>query len=172
MEKRTIHVSNDARRRFWANVAKDQGCWVWKGGVLREGSYGRMMVDGERFLAHRLSFAIEHGWLPVRNGQGKELIICHHCDNKPCVRPDHLYIGTHSQNSNDAIERKLMIPVNGHPFGEMHPNAKLTGQQAEEIRRIYAAGGFTQRELGLRFGISQTQVSEIVRGRAYIRESA
>jgi len=90
-------------QRFWKNVEKTEGCWRWKGytrgmpthqyGALRIGS----RVDESRtlVLAHRLSFLLHNG--TISDG----LEVCHHCDNPPCTRPDHLFKGTQADNIRD-----------------------------------------------------------------------
>jgi hypothetical protein len=109
--------------RFWSYVDKSDGCWLWTG-TKQPNGYGRLCAGGKKLLAHRLSYEINVG--PIPGG----LLVLHTCDVKLCVRPDHLYAGTRSQNSHDAINRGLHIPLRG----VKHWNARLTEEQVQEIR--------------------------------------
>lgn len=80
--------------RFWARVQKGDGCWEWQGTRIAHG-YGRLRVGSERVLAHRYSWRITNGPIPAG------MSVLHRCDNPPCVRPDHLFLGTQLDNNRD-----------------------------------------------------------------------
>lgn len=104
--------------RFWSKVQKSEGCWEWQG-ERRPGAfcYGRFeqYLDGEilRVAAHRMAWTLEHGPIP----QG--LCVLHRCDNPPCVRPDHLFLGTMADNTHDMMAKgrakfgRPPLPTNG-----------------------------------------------------------
>lgn len=150
-------------RRFWAFVDRSGKCWLWRGSRAARG-YGRFMVgsrrDGTRKSerAHRVAWELKRGPIPAG------LCVLHRCDNPPCVRPAHLWLGTCRDNFADM--RAKGRGRNGARVhrGERHSLAKLTRAEVEEIRRGYEAGGTSQRELGKRFGVGQTQISRIIRG--------
>ena len=85
--------------RFWEKVEKSDGCWLWTGAKITQ-RYGALNVDGVIDLAHRLMWKMAYG--PIPDG----LQVLHHCDNPPCVRPDHLFLGTQQHNVRDAIRKK------------------------------------------------------------------
>ena len=89
--------SRHTEAAFWAQVKKGPGCWVWQGTVNAQG-YGRVR-RGAIGGAHRVSWVIANGAIP------DGMHICHKCDNPPCVRPDHLFAGTRSDNMKDCTSK-------------------------------------------------------------------
>lgn len=84
----------DPTIRFWAKVQKYEDCWLWRGAVVR--GYGEFRgVDSKMIKAHRFSFEETYG--PIPSG----LIVCHSCDQRICVRPEHLILGTYDENNLD-----------------------------------------------------------------------
>lgn len=146
-------------QRFWPKVNKDgpimlgmdSPCWIWIAVVHRLG-YGQFRLRGDMIQAHRASWEIHYG--PIPDG----LWVLHKCDNPPCVNPAHLFLGTRQDNVDDKVNKGRSY----HPYGELSPAAKLTKEQAEEIRYLYAHTKVFQRELAERFGVSQTAISRIV----------
>jgi hypothetical protein len=156
--------------RFWAHVPErpEDGCWEWTGTRETRMGYGEFVVDrgGPRYkteMAHRVAFELTHG---APSG-----FVLHRCDNPPCVRPEHLYDGTHQQNMDDRESRGRTFrgrPKPGHICrGTEHPRAKLDEAAVREIRRRYSAGGVSQQALANEYGVAQTKVSSIVRGRSW-----
>ncbi len=139
--------------RFWSDVEKTDGCWLWQGGTRGDG-YGLIHFNGTQHRAHRVSWEMHYG--PVPNG----LYVCHHCDTRRCIRPDHLFLGTHSDNMKDAATK-------GHQSGERNNAAKLTWQDIEKIRGEYRPWKITQENIAERFGIARSNVSRIVNGKAW-----
>lgn len=137
--------------RFWPKVEISTGdtCWLWAGAKVPAG-YGSIGIGGRQHGAHRVSWAIA-------NGRWPESMVLHRCGVHGCVRPDHLYVGTSSQNSEDARRHGTL------PLGERHANAKVTDDQVAEIRARYAAGE-TQVRIAADYPVTQAQVSNIVRG--------
>lgn len=118
--------------RFWSKVDKSGECWVWTGARLPTG-YGTVGIVSDLWGgcrpigAHRIAYLLAHGEIP--DGQ----FVLHGCDNPPCVRPDHLYTGTAADNLADAIGRGRFHGVSLP--GARNPNARLSPEQAAEIRR-------------------------------------
>lgn len=86
---------------FWPRVLKTDKCWEWTGGLDRQG-YGKFYNQRGAPRAHRFSYELAFGPIP----QGK--LVCHHCDNPKCIRPDHLFIGTHKDNTQDAVRKNRL----------------------------------------------------------------
>ena len=143
-----------AEVRFWKNVEKHQdGCWTWKASRSDTG-YG-CFYDRRAYHAHRYSWILANG--PIPDG----MLVLHSCDNRACVRPDHLSIGTHRDNTADMLSkgRELIPDVRG----ERHGESKLTEDAVREIR----ASSRTGRELADKFGVSESAVSLVRRGKSW-----
>ena len=90
---------------FWSKVdiREVDECWNWTASITTHG-YGRFQRYGTKIPAHRMSWIL-HNKKKIKSG----MFICHHCDNKLCVNPNHLYCGTHADNMRDAMQRGLML---------------------------------------------------------------
>ena len=132
------------REVFERHFTKSDGCWEWTGFCDKDG-YGLLSYAGEQLRANVV--ALELDGRPVPKGQYG----CHSCDNPPCVRPEHLYPGTPTQNSQDKIRRGRQQRGEGVHF------SKLTEAQ---VRAIRAASG-THHEIAAAFGISRANISLI-----------
>lgn len=151
--------------RFWAKVDSSGGpdkCWPWKA-FIRPNGYGSFGVSSaERLSAHRMAWELAHG--PIPKGEGFHgTCVCHRCDNRVCCNPAHLFLGTQADNIADRDQKGRHRPLAGTANG----GAKLTDSLVAAIRVAYAVGGVTQRVLAKRFGVAQSVVSNIVRGKAW-----
>lgn len=142
--------STSLHDRFWSKVQQltEDECWEWQAHCDSDG-YGRIKVDGTSRLAHRV--VMELDGIDVGDSH-----VLHHCDNPPCVNPNHLYLGDASDNMKDAYERGRKEPV------EVTPSAKVSSDEASEIRSRYESEDVTQSELGDDYGLCQQAVSAIV----------
>jgi len=130
----------------------NSGCWLWLGALNAKG-YGLIRVAGKTELAHRMSYRRYRGEVPVG------LCVLHRCDVPACINPDHLFLGTQTDNMRD------MSSKNRHPYryGEAHVNAKLTEAAIQAIR----ASDENYTSLGQRYGITKQNVYLIRARRAW-----
>lgn len=144
--------------RFWEKVERSDGCWEWRGsrnvqgyGVMRSGGGSAQRTVTHK--AHRVSYELANG--PVPAG----FFVCHTCDNRGCVRPDHLYAGSPADNTRDRDVRGR----NGM--------AKVTADQVGELRRR-RANGETLAVLAADYGLSLSQTSSIGTGHDWKRQDS
>lgn len=84
--------------RFWSKVSKTQTCWLWTDSKHTQG-YGFFLSNKKQWKAHRYSWLLAHGQIP------KGMCVLHKCDNRMCVRPSHLFLGSKRDNNLDAIRK-------------------------------------------------------------------
>lgn len=138
-------------KRFWLYVKKTRDCWLWLGSRNHLG-YGQTSINGKGYRAHRISYELANGKPP------KGLLICHKCDNPGCVKPSHLFAGTHFDNARDRSKKGR----NRDQRGEKHNMAKLTKTAVIFIRKNCKMRG-DQRKMMRKFGVGRSQVSRIVK---------
>ncbi len=139
-------------------IVEPGGCWLWTASLFQTG-YGKIgrgsrtddtkRVDG----AHRVSWELHRG--PIPSG----IQVLHRCDVRCCVNPAHLFLGTQGDNIRDMMAKRR------GPTGEAHGSAKLTDAQVIEIRAL--GGTMSQRKIGERFGVTQSNISAIVRKKTW-----
>lgn len=155
-------ISKDDRRQVLIARLKKRvevqpnGCWYWIG-ATNKGGYGVIQVDRKPVSTHRMAFDLFVGPIP------KGLFVCHKCDVRKCVNPDHLFIGTHADNTADMVNKGRSA------HGERSNHVKLTEADVLEIRKMYADGGILQSELAKRFGVSHSLVVKIILGKLWKR---
>ncbi|HEX9813278.1 MAG TPA: HNH endonuclease [Burkholderiales bacterium] len=159
-DKSKIEWTDAIKRRFWTYVQKSPGCWLWTGGTFN-GRYGQFRLGAKKVRAHRAAWWLAGKTIPI----GK--ILCHRCDNVKCVRPSHLFVGTDADNARDRDSkgRTSHLPTTRLP-GALNPAARIAPHQVSEIR-LRQSLGESQRALARAFGISPSQVGNIVRGKSW-----
>lgn len=177
-----------ARDRFWTHVAKSSGCWNWRSSLTSSG-YGQFQWRGRCRAAHRVSWEFFRG--PIPEG----LWVLHKCDNRLCVNPDHLYLGTVIENNADIMARGRhrsnpkkqsasmkrwcaehpeqvrakvdhMLSKSPPRRGSKHPMAKLTEDQVRDIYR-QCLQGFCLSRIARTYGVTTSLICAISKRRIW-----
>lgn len=164
------HLRLGITERFWQRVDKNGPvpshrpelgpCWIWTGGKTGAG-YGRLPISGTHIsargyrirktvLAHRFSWETHYGPIPA------DREVLHKCDCSLCVNPDHLFLGTQTDNVDDCVAKQRNVR------GVKFPQAKLSPELVIEMREL-RLGGASLRELSARFGVSESVASQACR---------
>lgn len=139
-----------ALQRFWSRVDKSGDCWMWTGSLTEKG-YGAFTaeIDGHKFWrAHRFAWFLNNG--PILWDQQ----VLHTCDQRACVNPDHLFLGTNAENMADKVAKGR------HKPGEQHHNAKLTDEKVKYI----LSSPKNAMELSKELGVHNSQIYRIRKG--------
>ena len=137
-------VSLPLADKFWPKVHKTESCWIWTAAQGPNG-YGEFNHQKKHMQAHRVSWALHFGAIPAG------LRVLHRCDNRLCVRPDHLFLGTAKDNTTDMLQKER------EARGKMLPQAKLTAADIPIIRTSSDSGDV----LAARYGVSKSTISMI-----------
>ncbi len=146
--------------RFWDKVfilTYDRGCWLRIASQAHlYGQIGRWKVNDRPMQAHRASWILHFG--PIPSG----MRVLHKCDNPPCVRPDHLFLGTAKDNTTDMINKgRFVLGYRGK--GEEVGTSKLTTDNVSKIKALRTLG-HSQQEIADMFGVCQSTIGNVVRG--------
>jgi len=134
-------------------------CWLWTHGVTNKG-YGRFKLNGTMQLAHRIAYQLSIGTIP------DGLCVLHRCDQRLCINPSHLFLGTPADNSADMISKGRFVDRRGPG----NPRARLEWNDVREIRRLHQIGELTNSEISQMFGVCKSQVSQIVNHKRWADE--
>ena len=144
-----VKLPDNIHSRFFVLVEKTNWCWYWRGSVARHG-YGGFQVNGRKERAHRVSWTLHFGSIP----EGRHVL--HHCDNRSCVRPSHLFLGDEFDNMRDAKKKGRLAR------GEHHGRSKLNERFVREIREEYREKRASMPQLARRYGVSVRQVCNVI----------
>jgi len=144
------------KKRFWSNVdiRENDECWPWLASKFPNG-YGQFQSGRRRgwsASSHRITWEMTYGSIP------DGLCVCHHCDNKVCCNPSHLFMGTQADNVKDMYRKGR----DRQALGEQNGLSKLNKEQVITIRREYIKSSVTQRILAVRFNVSQANIFKII----------
>lgn len=139
--------------RFWNKVNKTDKCWEWTGSLYYNG-YGQFFDGKNKICAHRFSYKITYGI------KDNNLLVCHTCDNRKCVNPGHLFLGTQQDNLRDMYKKGRNNNVN--TSGIKNGRHKLTEIDVINIRNSYSNKKLTVIELMNKYNLSETQTYRII----------
>lgn len=135
------------------------GCMEWQR-AKRGNGYGAIKLGGVVWGTHRVAYILTNGPIPDNT------YVCHRCDNRACVNPAHLFLGTHSENMQDAAHKGRLSTCNS-PTGEHASWAKLTEAEVLEIRRLYASRVMGYKLLAKKFNVSVASIRGIIHRKAW-----
>jgi hypothetical protein len=146
--------------RFWSHVnrtANAEDCWEWQGTRHPKG-YGQIRWNGQGEKAHRLAWMLTYGEIT-----DKALQVCHHCDCPPCCNPQHLFLGTNKDNSDDMWRKGR------HPIlkGEESGVARFMNEDIRRIRHLYADEQQAIASLARQYGCGESTIRNIVQRRTW-----
>jgi transposase len=144
-KKKESELKTREPERFWSKVNKAEDCWEWTGSRSPSG-YGQFKVKENSMTAHRYSWELHNGEIP--EGQ----CVCHKCDNTACVRPDHLFLGTHGDNMKDAVKKGRL--------GQVGAKGKLSYYDVIAIKHALAQG-LSLRTIAPYYKVSPVTISKI-----------
>lgn len=158
---RNRRTAEEAAPYFWSQVNREgpihpvlqTRCWLWLGSLNAKG-YGQVNFGGMMRSAQRMAWRLVYGEWPEGD-------TCHKCDNPPCVNIDHLWDGPRIENVHDAISKKR------HAHGESNGQSKLTNENIIEMRKEYATGTVSYKDLGNKYGVDEHVIGYAVRGQTW-----
>lgn len=150
------HIKASLAERFWSKVDRSAGpdaCWPWTG--CTKNGYGYMWGDNKKraLIASRVSFTLHFG-------DPGDMDVCHTCDNRACVNPGHLFLGTQAENAADMVEKGRQAA------GRRNAGARLTPEQVADIRRRRASGERND-DIAARYGVHRHTVTNITKDHSW-----
>lgn len=133
---------------FARTEIQSNGCWNYTGYIAYNG-YGQLWARGRNRFAHRVAYDLVVGDIP--NG----IEVCHHCDNRRCVNPSHLFLGTRLENEQDKDKKRR------RPVGEEAYNSKLREEDVPKIRELINRGDMSLRAIGRLYNVANESIRRI-----------
>jgi hypothetical protein len=163
--KEKSEIDRATAERFLAklHIGRDDECWEWAGAKAGGTGYGSFSVDGKNQRgAHRVAYEWEYG--PILDKR----CVCHHCDNRLCCNPAHLFLGTHKDNMQDAARKGRLVQTWQGKFpervcrGSALPASKLTESDVIQMRELHRKGAATYSDLARQYGVAPNTVWQAV----------
>lgn len=164
------------KERFWKYVdcSDNESCWSWEGYIRPNGygEYRHSYSDFKSKYAHRIAFFLTYGEFNT------DFEVCHKCDNPSCVNPSHLFLGTHSDNMRDMVNKGrhgFQVDSSNCPLrkpfkrvsGENNGQAKLTMEKVKEIREKHAIGEASIRKLALDYSVGRSTIKRVLNNKTW-----
>jgi hypothetical protein len=151
--------------RFWnkVDIKSNSECWEWKAALYGKGGYGVFWYNGKNIGAHRMSMILINGDIPNNK------IVCHKCDNKKCVNPQHLFLGSQLDNITDMWKKGRgstnRRSSGNYSQGEKHYCSKLSDAEVKEMRNLYSEEIMTSNMLATKYNVCKSTVKNILKNR-------
>jgi len=160
MKKKFKRIKRPAEDRFWEKVEikDDKFCWLWTGGKYYNG-YGQFLKGPNKIGAHRFAYELTHGEI-----SDKKMLVCHKCDVRDCVNPNHLFLGTYVDNFKDMNIKGRR--VNADSRGEKNGRATINDDIVINMRKLYKELNNIA-AVARKFNVSETQTARIVKNQAW-----
>lgn len=147
VEQFTSEYFNDIVKRFETKFVKQKnGCWIWH--KVTKNGYGEFSFFGENKLAHRCSWVFYRGEIPKLDDYHGTCVL-HKCDNKLCVNPEHLFLGSNLENIQDSMRKNRRL-------------RKLKLGDKEKIKALYATGNYSMKKVGKLFGVTHGVIHGVI----------
>lgn len=134
---------------------KTDTCWLWMRGLNSYG-YGTIKHHGRNCQTHRVAWELANGPIPAG------MMVCHKCDVRHCVNPEHLFLGTAFANKADCVAKGR------HAYGELDGNVKLSTSKVRRIKALYQTGLISKVQLAKAFGVSDATIGHVVNGKTWV----
>jgi hypothetical protein len=146
----------DINRRIKENIIiNENNCWIWQKSKYKNG-YARISFMGKYHLLHRLSYVLYKGNIEPKN------VVCHSCDVRNCVNPDHLWTGTYKENSQDMVKKGRIK----NQFGEKNSRHRMTNEKIIEFKKL-RENGYSLKKLAKLYNIGYGTAQAISSGRTW-----
>jgi hypothetical protein len=165
--RKTNAIPKTLKERFWekVDIRSEDECWEWIARTTPSG-YGSFSINGKFASAHKMSWILAYGEIPkTKSSDYRGTCVLHKCDNRKCVNPKHLFVGTHTDNMKDMESKRRGKTTPQH--GEHNPQSKLTESDVLEIRKKYSSGNYRLTDLARIYNIKFQTVSDIIRKRRW-----
>jgi len=150
-------------QRFLDKIDKTNDCWNWTAAIRGKSGYGCFKFENKTIDAHRFSWILHNGEIP------KNLFVCHKCDNRKCVNPEHLFLGTQSDNMKDCFNKnRLTIPINLNKR-KSPKNCLITKQRAIEVKNILLNKGNKKlKDIAIELNLPYQLIRDLNCNRVYV----
>jgi len=152
------------KNRFEKYFIKSSNCWHWEGGKNGNGYGSLMNIYGKFEVAHRISYKLYNGEIP------EGILVLHKCDIRHCVNPNHLFLGTHKDNTDDMVKKGRHGGYKNNFKGSKNPNSKINEKDKKTIIASLLNKKNTQKELAQIYGVHRQAIWRVCKEHGLIKK--